>query len=101
MELKTPALVLESVMVSAISSTSKNVSLAPTKSRFSAWAPAIFNQGFELYKQGSWDKAIKQFKGVLKANPNDICAQMYIERCDILKKRKPKKWDGVWVMTSK
>ena len=52
-------------------------------------------------KQGSWDKAIKQFKGVLKANPNDICAQMYIERCDILKKRKPKKWDGVWVMTSK
>ena len=33
-------------------------------------ALGIFNQGFELYKEGSWDKAIKQFKGVLKANPN-------------------------------
>ena len=32
-------------------------------------ALGIFNQGFELYKQGNWDKAIKQFKGVLKANP--------------------------------
>ena len=64
-------------------------------------ALGIFNQGFELYKEGSWDKAIKQFKGVLKANPNDIAAKMYLERCDILKAKKPKKWDGVWVMTSK
>ncbi len=64
-------------------------------------ALGLFNQGFELYKNGSWDKAIKQFKSVLKANPNDVAAQMYLDRCDILKKRKPKKWDGVWVMTSK
>ena len=64
-------------------------------------ALGLFNQGFDLYKEGSWDKAIKQFKSVLKANPNDIAAQMYLDRCDILKKRKPKKWDGVWVMTSK
>ena len=51
-------------------------------------ALGIFNQGFELYKQGNWDKAIKQFKGVLKANPDDVAASMYIERCDILKKTK-------------
>ena len=53
-------------------------------------ALGIFNQGFELYKQGSWDKAIKQFKGVLKANPNDICAQMYIERVDAISLKKLK-----------
>ena len=61
----------------------------------------LFNQGFELYQSGNWNKAIQQFKQALKANPSDKAAQMYLERCDILKTKKPKNWDGVWVMTSK
>ena len=74
-----------------------------TESTFSNMVDVLglFNQGFDLYKTGAWDKAIKQFKQCLKGNPNDICSQMYIERCEFLKKKKPKKWDGVWVMTSK
>ncbi len=60
-----------------------------------------FNEGRELYKGGSWDKAIKSFKECLKANSEDKLSNTYIERCEIMKKQNPKEWDGVWVMTSK
>lgn len=60
-----------------------------------------FNEGRELYKSGSWDKAIKSFKECLKANSADKLSNTYIERCEIMKKQNPKEWDGVWVMTSK
>ena len=56
-----------------------------------------FNEGRELYKTGSWDKAIKSFKECLKANPADKLSDTYIERCTIMKKENPKDWDGVWV----
>jgi adenylate cyclase len=60
-----------------------------------------FNEGRELYKKGSWDKAIKSFKECLRANPKDKLSDTYIDRCSIMKKENPKQWDGVWVMTSK
>ena len=60
-----------------------------------------FNEAREHYKVGNWDKATKSFKECLKANSEDKLSKTYIERCDILKKRNPKDWDGVWVMTSK
>ena len=61
----------------------------------------MFNNGIEYYNEGSWDKAIVQFKKAQKGNPNDICSKMYTERCEVLKKRDPKDWDGVWVATTK
>jgi len=61
-----------------------------------------FNEGRRHYRDGNWDKAIKSFQEALKANPNDKLANTYIEeRCKFLKKKNPKDWDGVWVMTSK
>ncbi|MBT4220387.1 MAG: GAF domain-containing protein [Rhodospirillaceae bacterium] len=61
-----------------------------------------FNEGRKHYRDGNWDKAIKSFQEALKANPNDKLANTYIEdRCKFLKKKNPKDWDGVWVMTSK
>ena len=60
-----------------------------------------FNEGRELYKKGSWDKAIKSFKECLRANPKDKLSDTYIDRCSIMKKENPKQWDGVWMMTSK
>ncbi|MHA1598246.1 MAG: GAF domain-containing protein [Alphaproteobacteria bacterium] len=61
-----------------------------------------FNEGRKHYHAGNWDKAIKSFKEALKANPKDKLATIYIEdRCKFLKKKKPKDWNGVWVMTSK
>ena len=60
-----------------------------------------FNEARDHYRAGNWDKATKSFKECLKANSEDKLSKTYIERCDALKKRNPKDWDGVWVMTSK
>ena len=60
-----------------------------------------FNEGRQSFKTGEWDKAIKSFKECLKANPVDKLSNTYIERCSVMKKKNPKDWDGVWVMTSK
>ena len=60
-----------------------------------------FNEGRSSFKIGSWDKAIKSFNECLKCNPDDKLSDTYIDRCTIMKKKNPKDWDGVWVMTSK
>ncbi|MDP6389088.1 MAG: GAF domain-containing protein [Alphaproteobacteria bacterium] len=60
-----------------------------------------FKDGLEKYRGGKWDPATKAFKEALKLNPGDFVSTMYIERCAQLKADPPKKWDGVWVMTSK
>ncbi len=60
-----------------------------------------FNEGRKHYRAGAWDKGIKSFRECLKANPSDKLSNTYIERCTHMKAKPPKKWDGVWVMTSK
>ena len=60
-----------------------------------------FNEGRVSFKAGDWEKGIKSFKECLKANPADKLSNTYIERCEIMKKKNPKDWDGIWVMTSK
>ncbi len=60
-----------------------------------------FNEGRKHYRAGNWDKAVKSFKECLKGNPNDKLSEIYIGRCDQLKAKAPKDWNGVWVMTSK
>jgi len=61
-----------------------------------------FNDGYRAWNDGKWDQAIKLFNSVKKINPEDKAAQLYLDRCDYMKKNPPKKeWDGVWVMTSK
>ncbi len=61
-----------------------------------------FNDGYRAWNDGKWDQAIKLFNTVKKINPNDKAAQLYLDRCDFMKKNPPKgNWDGVWVMTSK
>ena len=61
----------------------------------------MFNNGIEYYNEGKWNDAIKQFKKAQIGNPEDKTSNMYVERCEILKKKNPKDWDGVWVATSK
>ena len=65
-------------------------------------ALGVFNDGYRSWNEGKWDQAIKLFKNVQKINPNDKAAQLYLDRCDHMKKNPPKgTWDGIWVMTSK
>ncbi|SVD35537.1 uncharacterized protein METZ01_LOCUS388391 [marine metagenome] len=61
----------------------------------------MFNNGIEYYNEGRWDDAIKQFTKAGQGNPNDQCTSMYIKRCQVLKKKNPKDWDGVWIAKSK
>jgi adenylate cyclase len=60
-----------------------------------------FREGIKEFRQGNWDKSIGRFKEVLDANPNDALSHTYIERNQTMKKKNPKDWNGVWVMTSK
>jgi len=65
-------------------------------------ALGIFNDGYRSWNLGKWDQAIKLFNSVKKLNPNDKAAQLYLDRCNHMKKNPPKgTWDGVWVMTTK
>ena len=60
-----------------------------------------FNEGRISFKAGDWDKGIGSFNECLKANPNDKLSQIYIDRCETMKERNPKDWDGIWVMDTK
>lgn len=61
-----------------------------------------FTHGLALYQKGQWDKAAEAFRRALTANGNDKLSELYIDRCEHMKKHPPSaEWDGVWVMTSK
>ena len=54
------------------------------------------------YRKGNWQEAVSAFGEVLKLNPSDRLAQVYIERCEHLAANPPADdWDGVWVMDTK
>jgi len=60
-----------------------------------------FREGISEFRKGNWDKSVGRFKEALEANPNDNLSHTYIERNQTMKKKNPKDWNGVWVMTSK
>jgi len=61
-----------------------------------------FHRGLEQYRNGRWEQAICAFQEGIRINGQDRLCQMYIERCEHLKANPPgKKWEGVWVMTTK
>jgi len=61
-----------------------------------------FNQAMTLYRDKKWNKAIHLFKDITALDPDLYAAQVYIERCNDLKKNPPSPdWDGVYVMTTK
>ncbi len=61
-----------------------------------------FNDGYRAWNDGKWEQAIKLFQSVKKINTNDKAADLYLDRCEYMKKNPPKgEWNGVWVMTTK
>lgn len=62
----------------------------------------LFEAGLENYKQARWDEAIAVFRQVLEIRPADPPSELYIKRCEDLKKYPPSlPWDGVFTMTKK
>jgi len=65
-------------------------------------ALGVFRDGMECYQNGSWEKGRILFEKALALNPQDKCAQLYIERCDhLIANVDPGLWDGIWILTSK
>ena len=65
-------------------------------------AVLYFKDAVGHYRKGNWQQAVSAFGEVLKLNPSDRLAQVYIERCEHLAANPPADaWDGVWVMDSK
>ncbi len=60
-----------------------------------------FKEGRKHFVDGSWDRAIQSFEKALSANENDKLSSIYIDRCQTLKAKSPKNWDGVWKFDSK
>jgi adenylate cyclase len=65
-------------------------------------ATGRFRDGLSLYRAREWDRARETFRTALDLNPNDKCASLYIERCDLLSQHGvDDDWNGVWVMETK
>ncbi len=63
---------------------------------------AIFEQGWEHYRQGHLSDAQACFEAVLSVNPTDKTAQLYLERVGFLHHQGiPRNWSGVWEFTEK
>jgi two-component system sensor histidine kinase ChiS len=61
-----------------------------------------FGKAIQLYKNKEFDTAMHLFKKVLKANPNDRAASLYVIRCkNILDFGIPEDWDGVETLKDK
>ncbi|MEO8303418.1 MAG: GAF domain-containing protein [Betaproteobacteria bacterium] len=61
-----------------------------------------FKDGMAKYRAGKWDAAISAFREALRMNPHDRLSEIYIGRCEALKKAPPEgEWNGVWVMDVK
>ncbi|MBP6985838.1 MAG: AAA family ATPase [Alphaproteobacteria bacterium] len=62
----------------------------------------LFEQGFELYKAGSFSDAKQTFEKCLTIRPEDSVAKLFKERCDLyLKTKTPENWDGITTMLEK
>jgi adenylate cyclase len=62
----------------------------------------LFKESLLKYRQGLWDEAIVSFRKVLEVKSDDSPSNLYIERCEELKKKPPEgPWDGVFTMTRK
>jgi adenylate cyclase len=61
-----------------------------------------FEEGLSLYRARAFDEAIKRFKNCLELDPHDGPSQIFMDRCNYLKKDSPAVgWDGVYVMKTK
>jgi adenylate cyclase len=62
----------------------------------------VFEEGLAYYKQCQWDEAIAAFRQATEIRSGDPPSELYIKRCEELRKNPPEEgWDGVYTMTKK
>jgi adenylate cyclase len=62
----------------------------------------IHEEGLAAYRARDWLAAEKRFTELLKCDPGDRPAQLYLERTrSCISEPPPAAWDGVWTMTEK
>jgi adenylate cyclase len=60
-------------------------------------AVKMFHIGLKLFEEKKWNKALDNFKGVMKLLPQDGPSSIYIKRCsDNILNPPPQSWDGVF-----
>ena len=65
-------------------------------------ALAAFREGLAGYRGCDWGVAEQAFREVLAMNPADRLAELYLERCAMLRENPPgDDWDGVWTLHAK
>jgi len=62
----------------------------------------VFEKGLACYRKQHWYEAAKYFKETLEIKSGDSPSNLFIERCEIMKKTSiPKDWDGVYAAVAK
>ncbi len=77
--------------------------IANTSSSSAILANAHYKEGFELYKNKSFDEAIEKFNSAKSLyGDDDYLCKMFVDRCQqYLKNAPPSYWDGSYVMLEK
>lgn len=57
--------------------------------------------GLAAYLAGDWPGAREHFAECERLCPEDMPAKVMKKRCEMLTRRPPATWDGVWILTSK
>lgn len=60
-----------------------------------------FADGLTAYRTGNWPEGRDHFERCLTLHPDDPPALVMKKRCEMLTRRPPSSWDGVWILTSK
>lgn len=60
-----------------------------------------YEEALNYYRHGEWKKAMDLFRGLAKGNLKDMASQTMLERCEILKKDRPKNWEGIFTLMTK
>jgi len=61
----------------------------------------VFAQGLAAYRNGRFDEALKIFREILAAYPDDGPSKLFLKRSQMYAENPPATWDGVFVATSK
>jgi adenylate cyclase len=77
------------------------LALVPGPPELAPWLEA-FAWGLSAWQAQRWDEATERFREADRLRGGDACAQVYLERCEAMRRHPPgPEWDGVFEMKTK